>query len=1154
MKLLEQKGSFKIDKKIYVVFFVLITIAISNAVVSTYTIDKSKNITNEIGTVTEPSLMQLFEMNQLVVKSRMYITNWVYLQNNKGDKDDLTDLNRKTYPEVKSKLLALTAHWKNKNDVDSMKRVFVEYDQLIFYENQIMLELINFDDYQDPMKKFAAEEMIETQILPRTQTLAGLLSFITEKKKAEAVVKQESMIESFSMLTVVVLGLAVLIILSVVAITFFMSKNIIRPVMRIRGVILQMSKGELPKLDMNIPKNAVGEMVLALNSLIDGLKQTSSFAKEIGNGNFSSHFEPLSENDLQGKALLEMSERLKTASEADALRSWTTEGVAMMGTVLQQHVESVEKLTEEVVRTIARYVDVQQAGVFLKEIDDNDEEQIKLYGYYAVNNKLMTAKKYELKEGLIGQCIASNQKIFLRDLEDPYFTIDSGLGKSGNCFLAIIPLFAAGRVLGAIEVACLKELPQIKLEFLEKIAEPVALSIYSAKANLLTKQLLEESMKQADELSAQKQELRWANEELMNKSKLLELSQEELKMQQEDLKQMNSELEMKAQLLQEQNLAIEEARQSLVFKAKQLEQSSQYKSSFLANMSHELRTPLNSVLILAKLLAENKSQNLSAKQIEHASVIYKSGNDLLMLINDILDLSKIEAGKIELHHEKITTDEFSFDVQSLFKELANEKGIKFSINTDQDFPAHIFTDKMRLSQIVKNLLSNAFKFTPKEGQVQLNFGFAPKDAIFKNQQLYKTDKVISVSVVDTGIGIPEDKQKIIFEAFQQADGSTSRKFGGTGLGLAISRELSVLLGGDLVLHSIEGSGSTFTVFLPLLSESSDQVSGTSIETNEIETDQSNTQSHSNLIIPFRENEILDDRNNILPGDKKLLIVEDDFPFAKTLIDCCHEYGYKGIIALQGDDGLSYVKQFKPDLIILDMQLPVVNGWSVLKQLKEDAAFKNTPVYIISAMDKKPLGIEMGAKGYLTKPIRKEDLAAIFAAETNIAGMIEPEAQISATANKKGNENMNKHARTRSVSTPVLIQTPAIGNKNSLNGKTVLIADDDMRNIYSLSTILESEGLTVICASDGNEAIEKLKENKSIEIILMDIMMPNKNGYDAILEIREMELYKGLPIIAITAKAMQGDREKCIDAGASDYITKPVNTEQLLSVMNAWMYK
>lgn len=429
----DKKTSFKIDKKIYVVFFVLIIIALTNAIVSTYTINKSKHITTEIGTVTNPSLAQLFEMNQLVTKSRMYITNWVYLQNNQTDKEKISGLNQKTYPEVKNKLLLLVKSWDNKATADSLKKVLNDYEELVQYENQIMHDLVSFDDYQDPMKKFAAEDLIETQIIPRSQSIANMLSKITELKKAEASIKQDTMIHSFSMLTIVVLGLALLIVLSVVTITFFISKNIILPVMQIRELILQMSKGELPHLNMKIPKNAVGEMVIALRALMDGLRRTSSFAKEIGTGNFTSPFEPLSENDVQGKALIEMRDKLNQASESDALRNWTTEGIALMGNILQKHSDNLEELVNEIVAAIVNYAGVQQAAIFLVEKNNERDLKIQLKGYYAINNKMLSATQYELKEGLIGQCVASNQKIYISELQDPYFTIESGLGKSSNC-------------------------------------------------------------------------------------------------------------------------------------------------------------------------------------------------------------------------------------------------------------------------------------------------------------------------------------------------------------------------------------------------------------------------------------------------------------------------------------------------------------------------------------------------------------------------------------------------------------------------------------------------------------------------------------------------------------------------------------------------
>ena len=941
----EKEGrSFKIDKKIYLLFFALILIAITNAIVSTYTIEKSKQITNEIESITNPSLARLFEMNQLVTKSQMYITNWVYLRGGGGEKEALADLNQKMLPVVKNKLLSLSELWNDPRGAERIKKIFDDYETLIIYENQIVGELATLDDYQDPIKKFTAEDILETRVTPNARTIIEQLSQITEQKKTEAAIKQNKMLLSFSLLGMVVVGLATLIIIAVIAITYFMSTNIIGPVMKMREIILQLSLGELPNFKFKMPKNAVGEMMLAIGHLMAGLRRTSQFAKEIGTGNFSSHFEPLSPNDVQGKALIEMCDRLKSANEADASRNWTSEGIALMGNVLQRHSDSLRDLADEIVMTIVNYVGIHEACILIIDKNDSVNKPLGLYGFCRQDKTGPPANRGELNHDLVEKCITSKQKIFTPGKSDSFPQIDRGGDSSATGFLLILPLIAAGRSLGVFEIVSLHELSKIKLEFLEKITERIALSLYSVRANLLTKQLLEDSIKQADELAAQKQDLRWANEELTSKSKLLELSQSELTVQQDELKQMNAELEMKAQLLQEQNIAIEEARQSLAFKARQLEQSSKYKSSFLANMSHELRTPLNSVLILAKLLAENKLQNLSEKQIEHAKVIHKSGSDLLLLINDILDLSKIEAGKIELHNEQFGVSELAADMQMLFKELANEKAIGFDVTVAPDFPKQLFSDQLRLSQIVKNLLSNAFKFTPKGGKVILAFDYAPKDSIYKNKLLYKTSKVLSVSVSDTGIGIPEDKQKLIFEAFQQADGSTSRKYGGTGLGLAISKELSHLLGGDLVLYSVENSGSVFTIYLPYLvsPETDTLINGARTIEGGLKNDSAKSSRQYVSSVPFKNNEIHDDRNLLSGRDKKVLIIEDDILFAKMLFDRCHDFGCKGIVAMQGDDGLNYADLFNPDLIILDMQLPVVDGWSVLKQLKHDDATKTNP--------------------------------------------------------------------------------------------------------------------------------------------------------------------------------------------------------------------
>ncbi|MBK7967221.1 MAG: GAF domain-containing protein [Bacteroidetes bacterium] len=727
---------------------------------------------------------------------------------------------------------------------------------------------------------------------------------------------------------------------------YILIRTFIVPVLTVRSIIMRMGQGELPELKMKFPKNAVGEMMQALRFMVEGFRQTSTFAEEIGKNNFDHPYKPLSVNDVQGHALLRMRNQLKEAAEVEARRNWLVEGLAELNELMRSNQEDFNILLEQIIHNIVDRLQVQQAAIFLLHNDDLNDLHIQLGSYYALNNKILNSRRYELKEGLIGQAIASSKIIELNEVYDPYFTIDTGMGESKSCSIIIIPLITSGKVVGAIEVASVKPFDSAKKEMLEKMAEPIAASLFSLRANLITAQLLEESRKQADELVYQEQELRKINNELTKQSQLLRQSEEEMKSQQEELQQVNIELQDKAQLLQQQNVEIEDARLSLVFKAEQLEQSNKYKSAFLANMSHELRTPLNSILILAKLLADNKNKNLSEKQTEHATIIHKSGSDLLNLINEILDLSKIEAGKIEFENEVFNLKIVSDDIRMLFKEYAVDKNINFEITIPED-DICVNTDKTRLEQVIKNLLSNAFKFTPEKGTVTFSIAKAAPDAIFKEKALLQSEGVVSLSVKDTGIGIPEDKQKQVFEAFQQADGSTSRKFGGTGLGLAISRELVNMMGGEITLESAEGQGSTFTIHLPISSKSlTDEL------TDALASEVQKSPNEEKIVLSaieenksYDNNEIRDDRNNIQENDKVILIVEDDYVFARMLMNQCHRFNYKAIIALQGDQGLSYASQYKPYAIILDLRLPVVDGWTVLKTLKENDDLKKVYLYI-----------------------------------------------------------------------------------------------------------------------------------------------------------------------------------------------------------------
>ena len=1243
----EQRAFKKIDRKIYIVFFVVIAIAIVNAVISTYTIKNSHTITSELVNNTNPSLNTIARFNLLVTRSRMLVTNWVYLPNNQGDKDSLRSLNNTSYVELRGRMIGLMNHWQDTTHVRMMNSLFREYDELTSYHAQIMRLLITFEDYQDPVKRFNAEEILEREVIPRSEHITVALQQIMAARNEMAAEQQDQMLYSFNSLMVIVLGIALLIICSILLSAVIISRSIIVPILQVRSVIIQMGRGELPELRMKFPRNAVGEMMQALRFMVDGFKQTSKFVDEIGKGNFNQPFQPLSENDVQGHALLNMRDQLKEAAEEESRRAWMAESLAQLNEIMRSNHEDFNHLLDITVDNIVKTIEVQQAAIFLLHNEDLNDLHIQLGSYFALNNKILNSRRYELKEGLIGQAIASSRVICLDNVYDSYFTIDTGLGESKNCSIMIVPLVTSGKVVGAIEVASIKPFSPEKKELLEKMAEPIAASIFNLRANLITTQLLDESRKQAEELALQEQELRKINNELTKQSQLLRQSEEELKVQQEELKQVNNELQEKAHLLQEQNVEIEDARLSLVFKAEQLEQSNKYKSAFLANMSHELRTPLNSILILAKLLSDNKRKNLDSKEVEHAQIIHKSGSDLLTLINDILDLSKIEAGKVEFQNENLNLNHLCEDIRLLFRDFAEDKQIHFVVNKEEE-DLTVFTDKVRLEQVVKNLLSNAFKFTPAQGIVELSVGYTSPDTIFKEKALLQADKVIKISVKDSGIGIAEDKQKQVFEAFQQADGSTSRRFGGTGLGLAICKELVNMMGGEIVLESIEGAGSIFTVHLPAVTTSKQSETGNSSVTS-IGSDllKKTTPAETPVSINknlYNEDEIRDDRNSIQENDKVILIVEDDYVFARMLMNHCHRFNFKAVIALQGEQGLSYAEYYHPYAIILDLRLPVMDGWTVLKTLKESTTLKHIPVHIISSLDKRQLGLDMGAASYLNKPAGKQEMEELFRgidhqnAQTKkvlylgnreeeinkiLAKLREKEnnIEISNAVNLEECEELAKTnyysgfiigsgtsdqewlQRARSIDSLRNIPTIVVdeesennyedveelisrnpekekaraldaaetfllhiekGGKhyeimkekmdNMLKGKTVLVVDDDMRNIYSLTNILEEEGISVICAYDGLQALDRLKENKQIDLVLMDIMMPNMNGYEATMALRKNPDWEQLPVIAVTAKAMTGDREKCIEAGASDYITKPIHSDQLISLMKVWMYR
>lgn len=937
---------------------------------------------------------------------------------------------------------------------------------------------------------------------------------------------------------------------------------------------------------------------------------------------------------------------LSRLSEERKIDNWILNGLALLDSNTRGGL-SEEEIAAKAIQTVCHYLNAKIGLLYVKST--SNDVVFNLSGSYAAATE-HAPKQITGGQGLIGESLLSQKQIIISDIPADYLPVSSSLGNAKPKHIVIQPLVYENEVTGIIEIGFFRDIDDSITRFLDKAGINLGVTIKVARAHSILSQLYEETQQQAEELEAQQEELRTTNDELVHKTHLLEASEEELRVQQEELRQANTELEEKARLLEERNLSIEQARQSIVMKANELEQSGKYKSEFLANMSHELRTPLNSILILAKLLEDNKSGNLLPDQVKYASVIHHAGSDLLNLINNILDLSKIESGSVELIVEQVLLSDIATDMLELFGSVADSKSIDFHVVVAEGLPPAIEIDEQRLRQILKNLLSNAFKFTKEKGRVELLITPAVQSTAWKAGLLAETppNEIIALSVTDTGIGIPEDKQQLIFDAFKQADGSTSRKFGGTGLGLSICRELAVLLGGEIRVESQKGKGSTFTLFLPL-------------QGNAQPVEKSKTESKPSAPAPVKKQDDREDstEQTQITGLKRLLIIEDDRNFAEILDGYARERGFDTIVAHQGDTGLQMALEHRPDAIILDIVLPVMDGWAVLKSLKENPKTQNIPVHLMSADCPSKQKIEESAVGFLQKPIDQKSLDDAFgllhrliASPLKTVLIIEDhkiqsdslksrfiESGVEVKQAFTGNEALDslrsgtpydciildinlpdrsgmdlldeiktipKHAET-----PIIINTAMelnpemtsrilhhtqtmviksdksntrildevnlfinkvknnsaptttfqLSNPNEskivqfdkvLEGKHLLLADDDMRNIFALGTVLELHRMKVDTANNGLEALDILKHNPDIDLVLMDIMMPEMDGYEAIKKIREMKKFAKLPIIAITAKAMQDDRQRVLDAGANDYIAKPVDANKLLSLIRVWL--
>lgn len=1050
--------------------------------------------------------------------------------------------------------------------------------------------------------------------------------------------------------------------------------GLVRPLAQVSGHLQSLARGQpLAETVVYRRDDEIGEIVRSATVLREAVEATIGQAQAIADGNYDSEVELLSEGDRLGQALRAMTTELRAVTAKNAREDWFKTGQTQLNERMSGDL-SLVALGENVVNFLAPYLDAQVGAFYLLE-ETEGAVRLKLTASHAYSFRPNASNEFRPGEGLVGQAALEGKAFVITDAPDDYLPIRSGLGETHARAVMVLPFFYEGDLKGVMELGCLKGFNPTQLDFMQQVAPLIGVAVNTGQSRIQTQRFLEQSQHQAqalrersEQMEAQQGELQQVNEELQSQAEELQSQTEELQSQQEELRQVNDELEARTRELdrqreavERQNAALRDAQSHLEERSRDLEQASRYKSEFLANMSHELRTPLNSLLILADLLLENKAANLTEQQLEYLRTIHHSGSDLLSLINEILDLSKVEAGKVQVSPEPVDLDAIAETLRQKFQPLTDDKGMKLRINREPDTVAEVHTDPRRLDQILTNLLGNACKFTER-GEVSLTIGPADLSQLpSRLGERLQEGPHLAFAVRDTGIGISADKQQQIFEAFQQADGTTSRRFGGTGLGLAISRQLARLLGGELGLESQPGRGSTFTLYLPVRYQV---------------VDAPNPPAHGGASpemlvsvapsVPIGEPEIAsavapipevldDDRESLEPGDRFILIVEDDGDFRDILMKLAREKGFKCLAASDGQSALRLADQYQPHAVILDIGLPLMDGWSVMERLKDNPRTRHIPVHFMSAADQVSEARRMGAIGYSLKPVSVTELADTFrriehfldAPLRNLLVLGDDSQRISAIKELLGNEDeveacytatpedaladlrrrdtdcvvvdlehpqavrfleslrgadnlqripvilyadrplstaeeaalgpLEDELTVKTVSSPerlldettlFLHQVEArlpedkrrmlhrVHDKESiLNGKTVLLVDDDSRNTFALTAALEERNLSVLTADNGREALELLdRHHQEIDLVLMDIMMPEMDGYEAIRRIRAQSMFRQLPVIALTAKAMRSDKGRCIEAGANDYLSKPVNLDKLLSMMRVWLYR
>ncbi|HEY7746326.1 MAG TPA: response regulator [Desulfuromonadales bacterium] len=1035
-----------------------------------------------------------------------------------------------------------------------------------------------------------------------------------------------------AMAAMLVLALAVCF-----AVSLFIIRSITVPVEKLVTLARDLARGKDLQVQPVLYNDEVGQLEHSFNAIIAASSQMVSQARTIAAGSYAEVVRLRSEEDTLGIALRDMTGALAERERESRAENWLKTGQNLLGEGMRGDQE-LQVLATAVVGFLAERLHGQVGCLYLL---DEKSGRLRRQGSYAGAAEEVPAE-FALGEGLVGQAAADGRTLLLGDIPADYLRIASAVGGAPPRHLLIVPFHFEERLLGVLELASLAPFTELEQEFVTRAGSILGSGFSLALARREMQQLLQTSLQQAEELRLQQEEMAAINEELEEQTQALRASERLLQEQQEELRATNEELEEKTQDLELQrenilrkNRELEEAQRELEQQAHDLELASRYKSDFLANMSHELRTPLNSLLILSRDLMENRDGNLLSQQVESAEVIHNSGVDLLNLINDILDLAKIEAGRMDLFEDELALSDLADALKSRFLPQARKKGIVLHVHLEDDAPEAIRTDRQRLEQVLNNLVANAVKFTA-EGSVEIAFA-AAADASPAQPELV-------VRVRDTGIGIPADKLHGIFEAFKQGESGTSRRYGGTGLGLAISRNLAGLLGGTITVESAVGTGSTFTLRLPPRHSQPAPASA---------PQPALTASVPAVARPtVVMSAIADDRDNLADGERSILIIEDDPAFAATLREVCRSMDFRALCALTGEEGLILARAHLPTAVILDLRLPGMSGWQVLETLKADTGLRHIPVHIISCEDPSREAYAMGAVGFLSKPASREELEGslknleavlnksikellLVEDDDNLRGSIERllahddiavtaapsgAAALAALAAKSydcmvldlglpdmsGFELLKRlRADGRCAAMPVIVYTGRelsrdeerelrqtsesiivkgakseerlvdetaiflhrvvnrLGKSQQqfilnlhdrdfyLRDKGVLLVDDDMRNLFALAKVLEQRGLRVIKAEAGDKALSLLREGAGVDLILMDIMMPGLDGYQTTRAIRELGIRT--PIIALTAKAMKEDRDKCLAAGASDYLAKPVDVDRLMSMMRVWLY-